>query len=242
MILEIDVGNSELKWRLLVAGAVSDRGKTAYREQQYLQALPAVDTVTRIRIASVAGDAWDKRLQAELGARYGRTAEFALVTPVCAGVRCAYAEPGLLGIDRWLAVVAAYQRLKQAVLVVDLGSALTIDLVDAGGVHLGGYIIPGQGLMRRALHDGTGRVRFDLHGDDQQTAAGVSTAEAVQRGTNLALLGAVKLAIDLASQRLTTAPAVMLTGGGGEWLAASLAGVVQHRPDLVFEGLAWVIP
>jgi type III pantothenate kinase len=153
------------------------------------------------------------------------------------GLKSAYTQPEALGVDRWLAMLGGLQRKRGAPFcVVDAGSALTIDFVDGGGAHLGGYILPGEALMERCLFENTGRVRFDAIDDSGALTPGRSTAEAVRGGLRLAQAGAVREALRLVRDKLPE-PSVLLTGGGARNLADALHGESELLPELVFEGL-----
>ena len=138
-----------------------------------------------------------------------------------------------MGVDRWLAMLAARARHRGRICVVDVGSALTIDLVAADGAHEGGYIIPGPALMERALLLDTNRVRFD-ESIDYALSPGNSTAEAVRHGIAIAQAGAVALALEKAA---ADAPALYFCGGAGDMLMELLDRGGTSVPDLVFEGL-----
>jgi type III pantothenate kinase len=138
-----------------------------------------------------------------------------------------------MGVDRWLAMLGARRRTGERLCVVDAGSALTIDLVDASGQHEGGYIIPGPALMERALLLDTDRVRFD-EDTGYALTPGVSTAEAVRHGIALAQAGAVALALEQAGG---DAPELFFCGGGARELMRLLERAGTFAPDLVFEGL-----
>ncbi len=232
--LQLDVGNSGTKWRLLERGQVTARGicrpDDAGSQALLLDCAPAVEQVW---IASVAGEAAEGALAGLLSERWGVTPWFARSTVTCAGVRNSYREPWRMGVDRWLAMLAAWQRVQGRVCVVDAGSALTCDIVAADGRHEGGYIIPGPTLMERALLLDTDRVRF-AEDAGYALSPGTSTAEAVRHGIALAQAGALALAMD----RAGLAPAQMLfCGGWGQTLMALLARGGSYQPDLVFEGL-----
>jgi type III pantothenate kinase len=232
--LQVDVGNSGAKWRLLVAGAVRDRG--LYREADVASRqalLGCAEALDAIWVASVASDADNAVLAQLLGRRWGLEVWFARSEAQTLGLRNSYAEPGRMGVDRWLAMLAARARRDGRLLVVDAGSALTIDLVAADGRHEGGYIIPGPLLMERALLLDTDRVRFSEPAE-YSLSPGASTAQAVRHGIALAQAGAVSLALQAAADE---PPAVLFTGGGGAWLAATLGDVGEFVPDLVLEGL-----
>lgn len=138
-----------------------------------------------------------------------------------------------MGVDRWLAMLGARERQSGRLCVVDAGSALTIDIVDAQGCHEGGYIIPGPTLMERALLLDTDRVRFDEE-VGYALSPGRSTAVAVRHGIALAQAGAVALALDRCGDGSI---ALLFCGGGGGPLMQLLDLGGQWAPELVFEGL-----
>lgn len=240
MILELDLGNTRGKWRIVAGAETVDRGVgevAAWRSGD----LPAWRGISRVRIASVLGEAAESELAAALGV-LGVPVEFARSTQSCGGVTSAYAEPQRLGVDRWLAMLSAYREFRRAVLVVDAGSALTIDLIDASGRHQGGYIIPGARLMAEVLLRSTGRVRFESAHALRSTSPGEITDECVHNGIALALVGAVRLA--LVQARAAVGEVILvLAGGDAEDLSVLLVGEeIYLRPDLVLDGLRWTLP
>jgi type III pantothenate kinase len=187
----------------------------------------------QIWVASVAGPEADDALAQMLLQRWGVQPWFARSTARCGAVQNSYADPARMGVDRWLALLAAWQRVQGRVCVIDAGSALTIDLLDDNGRHQGGYIIPGPTLMERALLLDTGRVRF-AEDADYTLAPGISTAEAVRHGIALAQAGALALAMDRAG---VTPSRVLFCGGWGQTLMGLLDRGGEFLPELVFEGL-----
>ena len=155
MRLELDIGNSRVKWRL-ISNRVESEGVTTLVDRQW----PEV-SLDAIWISSVAASDLNERLSVELQQRYGCTPEFARVSKECAGVRCGYDDVSRLGVDRWLALLAAFQREQEGspAIVVDAGSAVTIDLVDADGQHVGGFITPGYRMLQSALLGRTANIR-----------------------------------------------------------------------------------
>lgn len=232
--LQLDVGNSSAKWRLLEAGRVSARG--LYRpddgasREALLACAPAVDAIW---VSSVAGEAAESELRELLCERWGREPWFARSEAETLGLQNSYSAPGRMGVDRWLAMLGARDRYRGRLCVIDAGSALTIDLVSADNRHEGGYIIPGPTLMERALLLDTDRVRFS-EAAEYSLAPGISTAEAVRHGIALAQAGAVALALRMAGAGEPPLP--VFTGGGGEWLAAA-QGEGKYVADLVLDGL-----
>lgn len=256
-ILELDQGNTRCKWRIVQVGAAGGiqiiaRGFVDNTVWQGDGALPEAwlsAGVDRARIANVAGQQREKQMADHLRDALGVEAEFARVAPQCGGVTCAYAEPQRLGVDRWLAVLAAHARDPSPALVVDCGSAVTLDLLGAHGAHLGGYIVPGLGLMRRALYQDTDAVKVvQEFAPGMSLAPGRDTATAVNRGLPLMVLGAVERALEELRSLVEDeqAPRIWLTGGDAALFTtlAPLSDKLQHClvPDLVMDGLVLTNP
>ena len=237
--LQLDVGNSGAKWRLVDAGQVLCRGR--YRSDDDASRellLSCAERVERVLVSSVAAPAAERALAELLRGRWGVEAWFARTPARTGELVNSYSEPQRMGVDRWLAMLGARQRFGGRLCVIDAGSALTIDLVAASGEHEGGYIIPGPALMERALLLDTDRVRFEDH-VDYQLVPGTSTAEAVRHGIALAQAGAVALALQRSAEN---PPALAFCGGGGEVLMGLLGRQGEWCPDLVFEGLEQMAP
>ena len=234
LCLQLDVGNSSAKWRLVRDGAVVTRGAYRTDDTDSLAALLAcADHLDDVWVSSVAGPEQESALQALVTERWTVEPWFARTAAATGDLRNSYAEPVRMGVDRWLAMLGARDRNSGRLCVVDAGSALTIDLVSAAGEHEGGYIIPGPELMERALLLDTDRVRFSEDAD-YTLAPGTSTAEAVRHGIALAQAGAVSIALE---QVTGDAPALLFCGGGGEDLMRLLNRGGHWTPELVFEGL-----
>ena len=228
-VLDVDIGNTRTKWRLGAANGASAGIDTP--------ALPA--RPRRVRIACVAGgrEAVGERFETA----YGVPVEFATTTALLAGVTCGYDDPSLLGVDRWLALVAAWDAVRQPVAVVDLGTAATLDFVTGAGQHLGGYIVPGLGLMAAALACDTAGVR--VAGDlAPELLPGRNTAQAVRRGATAMLLDFLEACIARFARDCLSPPQVFLTGGDAELVAGRLSFAPRVEPDLVLDGLGLALP
>ena len=151
-----------------------------------------------------------------------------------AGVRIAYAQPQRLGVDRFLALVAAHARAARPALVVGVGTALTIDLVDANGEHLGGRIAPSPSLMREALHARASQLPA-RGGEFVEFAA--DTDDALVSGCEGAAAALVAQSRAAAQALLGRAPEVLVHGGGAQSLLGRIEGAAA-APSLVLEGLA----
>lgn len=231
--LQLDVGNSSAKWRLLCGAEIVARGRYREEDAASREALLACsETLDAIWVSSVAHAEQDEALAGLLRRQWGVEPWFARSEAETHGLRNSYLEPERMGVDRWLAMLAARARCPGRLCVVDAGSALTIDLVSAEGRHEGGYIIPGPGLMERALLLDTDRVRFS-EAADYRLQPGCSTAQAVRHGIALAQVGAVRQALAEAGSGLQ----LVMTGGGGAWLYEQLGRGGELVPDLVLDGL-----
>lgn len=240
-ILELDVGNTRTKWRLLESSGAALRGgaDTAELKSGRLPESLVALRPQRMRVANVAGAAAAEALAGWARGRSGLSLELAQVESPCAGVTCAYRDTRRLGVDRWLALLAAHRRNPAPALVVDCGSAVTVDLLGAGGRHLGGYILPGLAPMRRALYRDTDAVKAaELLTPGMSLAPGRDTDAAVNRGLPLMVLGA----IDRAAQELARdggpEPELWLTGGDGHFFSSLCDRPHQLIPELVLDGLA----
>ncbi len=239
MILEIDIGNTFLKWRCLGADQGWMRGRLL--TEQLSRSLPVEwpDAVSQVRVGSVAGPEVAALITRYSRARWGLRPDFACTQHAAAGVTNSYADPARMGVDRWLAMLAAYNQAHASVCVVDCGSAITIDFVLADGRHRGGYIVPGKRLMERSLLANTAQVIADQTIDSFDLSPGTHTSAAVYHGINFVFeaIGQqllVQLDRDYPDSRL------LVTGGDGE-LFARLAGRGDYVPELVMDGLHWAL-
>ena len=253
-ILELDRGNSRLKWRLQDGeGHSLCRGAVAGEDfRQIGQILSKYPPPQRIRIADVTDKQSQQRLNHWCVNRWQLQPQFARTVASIGGVRCGYRSCSELGVDRWLALLAARQRLgSRTAIIVDCGSALTVDCLTTAGSHLGGYIAPGLLRLQQELFSATAIASTDSAGFPAFLAdcdPADHTAAAVARGCLLMLTATVNLAIERCCRLLAEADCtLLLTGGDSELLAKTLSvptgiAAVQLCPDLVLEGLAIAVP
>ncbi|WP_339628544.1 pantothenate kinase [uncultured Pseudomonas sp.] len=246
MILELDCGNSFIKWRVVAPGnpGACCGGVVGSDDELVLALRRQPISLCACRLVSVRTDDETARLVAALKQAFAVECVIAHPGVELAGVRNGYEQYERLGLDRWLAVVGAYHQVRSACLVLDLGTAVTSDFVCADGEHLGGFICPGVPLMRNQLRTHTRRIRYDdLVAEQalQSLAPGRSTAEAVERGCLLMLQGFVHTQLDLARQYWGASFEVFLTGGDAA-LVAEIIPEARVMPDLVFIGLAIACP
>ena len=240
-MLFIDVGNTALKWRWIDEGVIRQGDAVHHRDWASLPGLMDVDwqKLGRIEVASVAGREADGALAGALATVSQVVPRFYYSRASDVGVVSAYSEPARLGVDRWLAVIEGWHRYGAA-LIVDCGSALTLDAVDQAGMHKGGYIVPGLGMLERSLVQGTGSVRVDAGESADSLAPGRSTSEGVRHGVLRMTVAFITDAVVALREGLPDTAPVLLTGGDAARVARLLAFPAILAPDLVLDGLARV--
>jgi len=244
MVVLVDIGNTRIKWAALERGRLVNRGNAVHRDSleaalaAFARALPEQP---RVIASNVAGEAVGAQLRALVTARAGASLELVATSAERFGVRCAYADPSRLGVDRWVAVLAAHHAARGPVCILSAGTAATFDAVDAAGMHLGGLILPGAGVLAAALDRNTSNIGRTAPAAEVARGLdllGRTTDAAVGHGAWLALAAALDRAVATVARALGTAPVVYLTGGDAVALRGWLETRVELRADLVLEGLA----
>lgn len=242
--LLVDAGNTRLKWGVLELGEIHETGHVFMAD---LEANGIATIATRLprdleraMVSNVAGQSFATRLTGLLGAHCGADVRFAKTAANACGVVNAYDDPRQMGVDRWLAMIGGWAEFRRCLLVVDAGTAVTLDAIDNSGQHLGGQIFPGLGLMAGVL----GRETSDIPGfegpgrEASRSLAmfGASTEDCVIQGSSNAVCGAIERAISVLRSSAYD-PVLVLTGGDASAILGALETAPEHRPDLVLAGL-----
>jgi len=239
MDLLIDIGNTNLKWTLGESGALE-----AMRALRHHGGLPIdlhaawerLAPPRRILVSNVGDAELARALERVCRSYWNRAPSFATPEPAAYGITIAYERPERLGVDRWLALIAAHRSCRGPVLVIDAGTAITYDLLRGDGSHLGGLITAGIEMMRDGLIAGTRIPRVEPSESEDPWARDTGTAIAVGSVQAPAAL-AERLFHRLAEQTGKT-PQCILAGGDAERLIPALDLPIRHKPDLVLRGLA----
>ena len=244
----MDVGNSRIKSGVLDGGELRRTGHIA-QDRIREKGLTALTTrvprrVDEVFVSNVAGTTFATRLSGVVGAHCDCEVRFARTQRRGWGVTNAYTQPRRMGVDRWVAMVGAWAELQSACLIVDAGTAVTLDAIDDEGRHLGGQLIAGVATMAGALAAATSdippvkpapaRTGHDLGMFARNTAA------AVREGAQNALAGAVDRAIRTLQSNAYD-PTIVLTGGDASRMLSTLSETPVHRPHLVLQGLAHML-
>lgn len=244
MILDLDIGNTLTKWRLksIADNSILDRGSVWTRDRwEDSHEMPDFRDIQLLRVSNVGG----KEVLGEvrrIAKRFQVPLHVARSTARCAGVRNAYHDPGTLGVDRWLGILAGYQT-SGSCCIVDCGSAITIDFVLEDGLHLGGFIAPGIRLMKESLKLGTRNVPVNPDEDHEGlTSPGTTTHQAVSHGIYLAAIGQINSAYAQVASGLNKPLPLILTGGDALLVAGGLDVEPFCWPDMVYAGLELMFP
>jgi type III pantothenate kinase len=243
--LAIDIGNTRLKWALYAApkpGAALLRHGAVFLET--IDQLAETDWAGMAPPASmlgsvVAGDAVKRRVEEQLEMWDHVEPHWVVPGTHACGVSNGYEHPSRLGADRWVALIGARQHvlargLVRPALVVMVGTAVTVDALDAEGRFLGGLILPGFGLMLRALEMGTAGLKVPT---GEVVDFPTNTSDALMSGGAHAIAGAVERIHRRLQARTGAEPLCLMTGGA----AVKLAPITDQRFEtvdtLIFDGL-----
>jgi len=239
MILLLDLGNTRLKFALYDGADFTHRGAFGWdadiaHELATLWATwPRPDRVVG---ASVVDGARETAVAVAALNAFACDPIWVRTPAEACGVRNAYAEPGRLGVDRFLAMVHAWDAGRAPCVLASVGTALTLDALDADGRHLGGWIAPGPLLMQQSVLGATVQVRPTQAGAVRDLAD--NTADGLASGCWQASAALVDRFVRRAAPQLGGAPQVTLGGGDAELLAPLLEHAVSIVPDAVLRGLA----
>lgn len=242
--LAIDVGNTRLKWAqyaapqpgspLLAHGAVFLEAIDRLAETDWAALAPPSSMLGSI----VAGEGVKRRVEAQLEL-WEMEPRWVVSTEHAAGVTNGYDHPNRLGVDRWVALIAAWHRVKalgvkRPVVVVMVGTAVTVDALDDTGRFLGGLILPGFGLMLRALEMGTAGLRAPT---GQVVDFPTNTSDALMSGGADAIIGAIRTMHRKLAVRTGLEPMLLLSGGAAVKITHLLDLPFDAVDMLIFEGL-----
>jgi type III pantothenate kinase len=242
--LAIDVGNTRLKWALY-----QNPHRQAPLLAQGAEFLENIDKLAEGAWASlppparmlgciVAGDAVKRRVREQMDI-WDVTPQWVVSSATEAGLSNGYDHPSRLGSDRWVAMMGAWHRMlaqgpSRPMVVVMVGTAVTVDVVDASGKFLGGLILPGHGIMLRALETGTAGLHVPT---GEVCEFPTNTSDALTSGGTYAIAGAVERMVQHVRTRCGAEPQCVMTGGAGWKMAPSMSLQFELVDNLIFDGL-----
>ena len=254
--LLVDIGNSRIKWSLLPPASTKFSGQTSAVNWTLENLTDILDahwrsigkSIQRIVVANVAGDDVQNRVKAWCNKHWQLEPQFVSTTAQFGAVKNGYQDYRELGVDRWLAVIAAHHLYpQQAIIIIDCGTAITIDTVLPDGRHRAGPIIAGRKTAIEALTRNTTFANKQLDVENSATEVFVSnTKNAVLSGANFATAKALDAVIEQIQQKLSEnrleQPIKLIATGGALTEIMSLTSLKDYdrEPDLVLLGL-WLV-
>lgn len=228
-MLAIDIGNSRIKWAKFNAADIQRYAVREYTEENFSAVLNEFELPNKacvVVVSLVAGERLRGQLTEWLVAKGFDDIRFARTHNEQCGIVNSYATPENMGVDRWLAVIAAFEftrkKSSKAVCVIDCGTAITLDVVSAEGAHLGGLILPGYRTMLRSLVDGADNIKAHALFDEVPTGLGgesagglgIDTPEAIIQGCIQQVAFGLSGMVEHQKKVLSTDIACFVTGGG----------------------------
>lgn len=247
-LLTIDAGNTRSKWAVFDSAAtIIEQGVFFNREIHQTQPPAAWQGCRKAVIANVAGKDYAAQLNT-LCQQARLTTDFVIATDCTGNLKNHYHPPAQLGVDRWAAAVAAWQQFAQSCLIINAGTAITIDIVHAdadGGAFLGGCILPGIRLMQQSLAGNTGNLNVALAQGRYQPAPN-NTVDAIYSGVLNSVTGAIEKMIRV--NALQAIPTIIFSGGDAALIMQHWATIqptahamhARYDSTLVLKGLYFI--
>ena len=239
MNLLVDIGNTRLKWGI-ATGSQIITGQSFVNERlkrhELVEAWKDIASPTRLAVSCVSAKQLFELVQSVALELWSGVEIIPVKSQAQAfGVINAYEQPEKLGVDRWLSLVAVRHQYNGAACVVDCGTAITVDVIDANGHHLGGLISPGLSLMKKSLVQGTEALQFS----ETKHSSGLAnfTEAAIFSGTLSAAVGLIELVLSKQPKNMQ----LILTGGDAQLIGEQLDSMSIIDPDLVLRGLLYVL-
>src|SRR5207253_1258771 len=194
---------------------------------------------TRMLGCAVAADAIKRRVEEQMEELWPIPAHWVVANAAEAGLVNGYDHPTRLGADRWVAMIGARHRMLAAgparpMVVVMVGTAVTVEAIDKEGRFLGGFILPGHGIMLRALESGTAGLHVPT-GEVREFPT--NTSDALTSGGTFAISGAIERMVQHVRAHCSAEPACYMTGGAGWKMAPHMSVAFELVESLIFDGL-----
>lgn len=243
--LAVDIGNTRLKWA--VYATPEPQAQPLASGAEFLENIDQLAEGAWARLAppdrmlgcSVAADAIKRRVQEQMEELWDVPAHWVVASAAEAGLVNGYDHPTRLGADRWVAMIGGRQRVlasggPRPMVVVMVGTAVTVEAVDAAGTFLGGFILPGHGIMLKALESGTAGLHVPT---GEVRPFPTNTSDALTSGGTYAIAGAIQRMVEHVRAHCGAEPACYMTGGAGWKMAPHMAVPFELVDTLIFDGL-----
>lgn len=242
--LAIDIGNTRLKWAQYEAP--SSTARVIAHGAEFLDNIDklaegpwaALDAPQTMLGCVVAGEAVKRQVEEQLEL-WDVSPQWVVAKDAEAGLHNGYDHPSRLGADRWVAMIGAWHHMlahgpARPIVLAMVGTAVTVEAIDATGRFLGGLILPGHGIMLRALESGTAGLHVPT---GEVCNFPTNTSDALTSGGTYAIAGAMERMVQNLRQHCGAEPCCIMTGGAGWKMAPSLTIPFELVDNLIFEGL-----
>ncbi len=241
-ILCIDAGNSAIKWALSNSDDLSESMSLPYPENMtadfIIEQWKHIEKPINVIASCVAADAIWQALVKACNELWGKEVQRVTSLKEGYGLTNAYDKPSDLGSDRWCAMIGVFHSTDSAFIIVDAGSALTIDMVNESGQHIGGYITPGLKMMKQSLGLQTAQINVDAEQNSTHSFSPAnSTVECITAGIYLSVVKLIEAVYEKESKQEKKLECY-LTGGDANLIAKLLSFKCIIKPDIVLRGLA----
>ena len=246
-MLAVDIGNSRIKWAIFHGDLIKDSGSSAYSHENFENELDSSclpDSLDSVMVSCVAGESIKNRFEKWGHKKSYTSIDFAISHKRQNGIVNSYLQAEKMGVDRWLAMVAAFREYasneSELICVIDCGTAITLDVLSSDGEHKGGLIMPGYQVMIQSLVQGTENIKQEKKGvleETKCTGLGNSTVDALVKGCGQIIVQGLSGIIDSYQKESAPGLCCILTGGDAQWVSAALAIENVHDPFLVLKGL-----
>ena len=244
-LLAIDIGNTRLKWALyrqaVPGAALLAHGAEFLENIDKLAdgAWASLERPQRMLGCAVAADAVKRRAEEQMEELWDVPPQWVVSSAAEAGLVNGYDHPTRLGTDRWVAMIGAWHRQlarggARPLVVVMVGTAVTVEAIDVQGRFLGGFILPGHGIMLKALESGTAGLHVPT-GEVREFPT--NTSDALTSGGTFAIAGAIERMVQHVRRHCGAEPACFMTGGAGWKMAPSMSVEFELVESLIFDGL-----
>lgn len=241
MELLLDIGNTSVNWALQEQDKFTSFGAFVYSKDHFEKNLQEnllfSEKPSDILVSNVAGDEVFNSLNDWLKKQWQQECWQPDVSAKYKDLKNGYSDTEQMGLDRWLAMVASWEKYQTALCLVGCGTALTIDVIDFEGKHLGGYIVPGIELMQKALVNNTVQINMDVKNIPSVEYAR-DTQIAVNNGAFLSAVSMIDHVVDTFSDESKREVQCIISGGMAESIKPLLNHWFEYEPNLVLTGLS----
>lgn len=239
----IDIGNSRIKWKIISCKSDALTSSISYQSSNLIDQLESSDMyntqrkVKNVYISNVAGDEIKIKLFQWIVDKFNVEPEFAISRKEMCGLINAYQHPEMLGVDRFLAMIAGNSLNNYPKVIVDCGTAVTVDSIDSSNKFVGGLIMPGLNLMRLSLSEQTMAID-NVKSNEKFTLFATDTASGISSGSILAITSAIERVVKKLIEQEGSKVECFLTGGDGKLIQSNLGIQAVYMPDMVIKGLS----